>query len=103
MQFLLGYPKNCHRLLGLYGDIHVYDEKKVFTVDSANFAGLPEYVAQLRSQAIHTITILVGNILCQYRAWKQDKTFCLHGGIQFTDIATHWETIESVFFVHGIG
>ena len=38
------------------------DEKKSFTYDKVNFAGLPEYVTELHDDGMKFIIILVSNI-----------------------------------------
>lgn len=42
-----------------YADIDHYDERKVFTIDDENFAGLPEYFDELRAGGMRTVIILV--------------------------------------------
>ena len=37
------------------------DERKDFTIDPVNFAGLAEYVRELQAGGMHFISILVGN------------------------------------------
>lgn len=42
-----------------YGDIDYMDGMKDFTIDPVNFAGLPEYVQQLKSEGTRFVIILV--------------------------------------------
>ena len=42
-----------------YADIDHYDERKVFTIDKVNFAGIKEYFEELRNNGMRTIIILV--------------------------------------------
>ena len=44
-----------------YADIDHMDERKIFTVDDVNFAGLNDYFVTLRSRGMRTIIILVGS------------------------------------------
>jgi len=43
-----------------YADIDHYDERKVFTIDNVNFAGISDYFEELRNNGMRTIIILVG-------------------------------------------
>ena len=44
-----------------YADIDHMDERKIFTVDDVNFAGLNDYFVTLRDRGMRTIIILVGS------------------------------------------
>ena len=46
-----------------YADIDHYDERKVFTVDDENFAGLAEYFDELRDGGMRTVIILVSVLM----------------------------------------
>ena len=43
----------------LHGDIDYYDRRLIFTIDPINYAGLPEYVQEIRTEGTRFITILV--------------------------------------------
>ena len=45
-----------------YGDIDYMDGQKDFTLDEENFAGLPEYVEQLKAEGTRYVIILVTNM-----------------------------------------
>ena len=42
-----------------YADIDHMDERKDFTLDNVTFAGLPDYVRELKDGGMHFIIILV--------------------------------------------
>ena len=42
-----------------YGDIDIMERELDFTYDKVNFAGLPEYIKELKEKGIKFITILV--------------------------------------------
>lgn len=44
-----------------YGDIDIMDRRLDFTYDPVRFAGLPEYVEELKERGIKFMTILASN------------------------------------------
>ena len=50
-----------------YADIDHMDERKDFTVDNVNFAGLNDYWQSLRAGGMHTVIILVNTLMSSFR------------------------------------
>lgn len=67
-----------------YADIDHMDERKIFTIDQVNFAGLNNYFKELQSSGMHTIIILDPCIITNETGYEPYESMkAIHGNIQW--------------------